>query len=609
MKKISALLALITMASSVSAQYMIVGADSIALADFKKEYAYGLEHNGIANTLKTTQDFLLLQQFAQAKKADTIASFRENMWQRESELRKEFFYPKEVIEPVLQDFINSSRTEKKIQIFMVEKTPGEKQDFQKIYSEVKSGKMTMDDAIAKFTKGSANALYVKPGSIDNALYADLKNLANGSYTKLINNERFVAFAKVLDSRLSLGYVVFGTISYPNDSQSEQTKTTIYNELKAGKTFQQVAKLYGSSDHEKNNGGVVLGSPTLPDEVYAALKGQKKDFYSQPVLMGERYYIFNIYQLFPYQLEDTNREFFFNEMQNTLYSDLVEEKLIAYIKSQPGFKEFPVARKLSASYPVFSAYAKADEVLYQYNNIKTTVADVKKVVSEHAAEAAKLSPQQWQEAFGNMEDQNLIAAFNADFVNRPAVRKQLNETRKSLYSDYIFTKYLKQEVEAHPEWVTDYYNKNKSQFIWEKRAKGRVAIIADPALVPQIKKEIKDPKNWDDLKKKYYGKLNAENQVLVHFEEGEMSEGADVFTKYKVPYSKGVHAVKMEKRDLVLAIEDLLPPTQMTQEEATEMVKEALTDQRLAEVVAQQRAITKIVVQPEFLQDLEKNFKK
>ena len=609
MKKISAFFAVLSIASGVSAQYMIVGSDSIALGDFKKEYAYGLQNNGVDKTVKTTQDFLLLQQFAQAKKADTTASFRENMWQRESELRKEFFFPKEVTEPILQDFINSNRTEKKIQIFMVEKTPGEKQDYQKIYNDVKAGKITMDDAISKYTKGSASALYVKPGTIDNALYADVKSLSAGAYTKLINNQKFAAFAKVLDSRPSLGYMVFGTISYPNDSQSEQTKSTIYNELKAGKRFQEVAKLYGSSDHEKNNGGVVLGSPTLPDEVYTALKGQKKDYYSQPVLIGDRYYVFNIYQLYPYELDDKNREFFFNEMQNTLYADLIEEKLIAYIKSQPGFKEFPLTKNLSTSYAAFSGYSKTGDVLYQYKNFRTTVGDVKKIISEHAAEAAKLTPEQWKEAFGNLEDQNLISAYSEDFPNRPEIRKQLSDTRRSLYSDYIFSKYLRDEIQAHPEWVTEYYNKNKSQFIWEKRAKGRVAIIADPALVPEIKKQIKDPKNWEALKKKYYGKLNAQNQILVHFEEGEMSEGADVFTKYNVPFSKGVHTAKMEKRDLVLAIEDILPPTQMTQAEATEMVKEALTDQRLADVIAQQRAVTKIIVQPEFLQDLEKNFKK
>lgn len=609
MKKISLLLAFIAFTATLSAQYMIIGQDSISLADFKKEYAYGLENNGVEKTIKTTQDFILLQQFAKSRQVDTTAVFKEGMWKREGDLRKEFFYPKEVSEPVLQDFMNFSKTEKQIQMFIVQKEAGDTNDYQKIYDDMKSGKMTIEDAITKYTKGGAEPFYIKPGSIDNTLYTQIRNLPNGSYSPLINNASYAAFAKVLNTRPSLGYMIFGTISYPNDAGAESTKTKIYNDLKAGKKFEEVANTYGSSEHEKNNAGVVLGSPTLPDEVYAVLKDQKRGFYSQPILIGDKYFIFNIYQLFPYNLDDENRNFFFKEMQNTLYSEVLEDKMLAYIKSQPGFKEFPLVKELRKSYSEFSSYTKDSDVLFQYNNIKTTVGDLKKIVEGHTEEAAKLSPLEWSDAFGNLEDQNLMKAYSQDFPNRKDIKKQLDETRRTLYSDYVFSKYLKEEISKHPEWLTEYYNANKSKYVWENRAKGRVAIIADPKLIPEIQKEIKDPKNWEALKAKYYGKLNAENQILVHFEAGEMSEDADVFNKYKVPYQKGIHTTKMEKRDLVIAIDELLPPTQMTEAEAADLLKDAVTDQKLNETIEQQRAKTKIIVQPQFLSDLEKNFKK
>ena len=609
MKKISAFLALVSFAATMSAQYMIVGKDSISLADFKKDYAYGLENNGVEKTIKTTQDFLLIQQFAYSKKVDTTANFRENMWQNESELRKQFYFPKEVSEPILQDFVNSNKTEKQIQIFMLEKKDGDTKDYQKMYDEVKSGKLSMEDAIYKFTTNGAKPIYIKPGSIDNTLYAEVKNLPNGSYTKLVNNERYVAFAKVLGSRPSLGYMIFGTISYPKDANSETTKTKIYNELKAGKTFEEVAKIYGSNDHEKNNGGVVMGSPTLPDDVYAAFKNQKKGFYSQPIVIDDKYFVFNIYQLLPYTLDDTNRQFFFREMQNTLYAELLQDKLLTYVKASSGYKELPLAQNLKKSFSTLLAHPKDSDVLYQCQNIKTTVGDLKKMTSEHKDEIAKLTPQEWSEVFSDIQNENLLKAYSDDFPNQKEIKKQLLTNKRVLYSDYVFSKYLKEEIEKNPEWVTAHYNKNKSKYFWEKRAKGKVAIIADPKLIDEIKTQMSDAKNWEALKTKYYGKLNPENQVLVHFEEGEMAEDADVFTKYKTPFSKGVHVTKMEKRDLVINIEEILEPSQMTQEESKELIKEALTDEKLNEIIAQQKAKTKIIVQPEFLKDLEKNFKK
>ena len=609
MKKIFAFVMLAGFSSVISAQYMIIGKDSISLADYKKEYQYGLQNSGIEKTLRSTEDFILLQQFAADKKADTTASFRERMMEKEADLREQYFYPKQVIDPVLNDFMKDSQTEKQVQIFMVQKSAGDTNNYQQIYSDVKAGKITMEDAISKYTKASPKPIFIKPGSVDNNLYAQLKSLPNNSFTPLQDLPGYYAFAKVLGSRPSLGYVVFGTISFPKDANSETVKTKIYNDLKAGKSFQEVAKLYGANEHEKDNGGVVMGSPTLPDEVYELFKGKKAGYYTpEPLLFGENYFVFNIYNMEPYILTDKNRDFFLRDMNGSLYNENLQDKMLAYLKSDPTYKEFPAFQNVKKSYQAFNA-AKDDTVLYQYKKDKTTVGDLKKLIGDKKADAEKLTPALWGEALAGVNAQDLMRFYAADFTNQKHIKKQLDEFRKGLYSDYIFSKYLNEEVAKHPEWLTDYYNKNKSKYMWGNRADGRVAIIADDKLTKEIEKEIKNPKNWESLKSKYYGKLNDKKQILVNFEKGEMSEDADVFTKYKVPFKTGVHQTKMEERTLVIAIDQILPPSQMTQEEAAELLKDAVNEERLKAVIAEQKAKTKIVIEPEFRKDLEKNFKK
>ena len=609
MKKLFPLMFIAALGGKLSAQYMIIGKDSISLADFKKEYQYGLQNTGIEKTINTTQDFVLLQQFAQEKKADTTASFREKMSEKEDGLRTKYFYPTNVIDPVLNAYLKDNQTEKEVLIFMVQKSADDKNDYQQIYNAVKSGKMTMEEAITKYTKGSAKAVYIKPGSIDNGLYAELKVLPNNSYTKFVNNSGFVAFGKVLNSRPSLGYVIFGTISYPKDANSETMKAKIYTDLKAGKSFQEVAKLYGANDHEKQNGGVVMGSPTLPNDVYDLFKGKKEGYFTpEPLLFGENYFVFNIYNVEPYSLTDKNREFFLREMNSSLYTEILQDKMIAYLKADPSYKELPEFANVKKSFQNFNS-AKENSVLYQYKNHKTTIGDLKKIIGDKKEEAEKLSPALWSDAISGVNSQDLLRFYSQDFTAQPAIKKELNEFKKGLYSDYIFSKYLTEEVVKHPEWTTDYYNKNKAKFLWGNRADGRVAIIADEKLNTEIETAIKDSKNWESLKAKYYGKLNDKKQILVHFEKGEMSEDADVFTKYKVPFKTGVHQTKMEERSLVIAIDKILPPTQMTIAEAADLLKDAVTEQKLQEIIAEQKAKTKIVVQPEFKNDLEKNFKK
>ena len=609
MKKIFAFVMLAGFSSVISAQYMIIGKDSISLADYKKEYQYGLQNSGIEKTLRSTEDFILLQQFAADKKADTTASFRERMMEKEADLREQYFYPKQVIDPVLNDFMKDSQTEKQVQIFMVQKSAGDTNNYQQIYSDVKAGKITMEDAITKYTKASPKPIFIKPGSVDNNLYAQLKSLPNNSFTPLQDLPGYYAFARVLGSRPSLGYVVFGTISFPKDANSETVKNKIYTDLKAGKSFQEVAKLYGANEHEKDNGGVVMGSPTLPDEVYELFKGKKAGYYTpEPLLFGENYFVFNIYNVEPYILTDKNRDFFLRDMNGSLYNENLQDKMLAYLKSDPTYKEFPAFQNVKKSYQAFNA-AKDDTVLYQYKKDKTTVGDLKKLIGDKKADAEKLTPALWGEALAGVNAQDLMRFYAADFTNQKHIKKQLDEFRKGLYSDYIFSKYLNEEITKHPEWLTDHYNKNKSKYMWGNRADGRVAIIADDKLTKEIEKEIKNPKNWESLKSKYYGKLNDKKQILVNFEKGEMSEDADVFTKYKVPFKTGVHQTKMEERTLVIAIDQILPPSQMTQEEAAELLKDAVNEERLKAVIAEQKAKTKIVIEPEFRKDLEKNFKK
>ena len=609
MKKIFAFVMLAGFSSVISAQYMIIGKDSISLADYKKEYQYGLQNSGIEKTLRSTEDFILLQQFAADKKADTTASFRERMMEKEADLREQYFYPKQVIDPVLNDFMKDSQTEKQVQIFMVQKSAGDTNNYQQIYSDVKAGKITMEDAITKYTKASPKPIFIKPGSVDNNLYAQLKSLPNNSFTPLQDLPGYYAFAKVLGSRPSLGYVVFGTISFPKDANSDTVKNKIYTDLKAGKSFQEVAKLYGANEHEKDNGGVVMGSPTLPDEVYELFKGKKAGYYTpEPLLFGENYFVFNIYNMEPYVLTDKNRDFFLRDMNGSLYNENLQDKMLAYLKSDPTYKEFPAFQNVKKSYQAFNA-AKDDTVLYQYKKDKTTVGDLKKLIGDKKADAEKLTPALWGEALAGVNAQDLMRFYAADFTNQKHIKKQLDEFRKGLYSDYIFSKYLNEEITKHPEWLTDHYNKNKSKYMWGNRADGRVAIIADDKLTKEIEKEIKNPKNWESLKSKYYGKLNDKKQILVNFEKGEMSEDADVFTKYKVPFKTGVHQTKMEERTLVIAIDQILPPTQMTQDEAAELLKDAVNEERLKAIIAEQKAKTNIIIQPEFRKDLEKNFKK
>ena len=611
MKKIFFPVLLAVATQNLFSQYLIVGKDSISVKDYIRDNKYGLENSGTEKSVNATIDFLLLQQLAKEKKADTLNFFVNTVNQRLSEIREQKFYPKSVIDPLLTDFVASNQKEVQVLLFIKEKNADDKTDYKSLYNQVKTGKMTMEDFLAKNANPEASkAFYVKPGMLDYELYQQVKNTPVNSYTSFIDKGNVVGFAKVVNTRPSLGYMIFGTLAIPKDDNYEATKSKIYKELESGKKFQAVVKDFGASEEEKNSGGAVMGSPILPDEVYNALKGQTKDFYTkEPILFNDKYYIFNIYSIEPYTLTDANRRFFQKELLATSYGDEAAKRLVRWLKTQEKFVETADFAEIKKSYQSYLNVKNPKAVLFSYGANKVTYEDLKKAIDSQYKNLEQIPTTQWSDLLNFQADQYIIGVYAKNFQNLPDVKPELNELKKNLFSEYIFSEYLKDELKNNPQLFTDYYNENKSKFIWEKRAESRAVVISNPALVKEIEKEVKDPKKWDALKEKYKNKVNDKNQVLVHFEQGKIQESADIFKKYNVPFKKGVFLTKIADRDVVVAIDDLLPEQQMTLEESKEDMNDAVTEKLLQKTIAAQRAKTKVEIQPAFMAELNKNFKK
>ena len=592
---------------SYKSQYLIIGKDSVSVQKFREENKYGLETAGINSSIKTYTDFKVLQQFAIDKKADTLSYFKAKMAEKNQQLREESFYPKPILQSALNEYLSANLVENKIQVFYVQKTENDTNDYKKIYEEVKNGTLKIEDAILKYSKLKAEPFFVKAGTVDIELEKQLQSLQSGNYTKLINTPTLAAFAKLVERRPSLGYIIFGTISYPK-SDAEKMKTQIFEALKSGKKFEEVAKLYGSTDTEKNNAGIVMGSPVLPDEVYAAFKSKKEGEYTEPVLLGDKYFVFNIYSLIPYQNSEKHNKMFVKEMMSSQYSDVAYDKLVNSIVKSSKYKETSDFEKVKKSYQDFLNFKNDKAVLYQFGKINFTFESLRKVIAENFKNADKLPADQWKYFVESKKNSDVFAAYSKDFSELPEIKSEMNKFKQNLLADYIFSYYIENELKK-PEILDEYYQKHKDKYVLESRADGRVAILTDLSVEKDITKEIENPKNWENLNKKYYGKLDGTQQLQVHFEEGEMSENADVFKIYKVPFQKGVHKVKMDKRLLIIAIDEILPPSQMSRQDAEQQLKTEVTEKILTKTIQEQRNKTKITLEPAFMADLEKNFKK
>ncbi|AQX13946.1 peptidylprolyl isomerase [Elizabethkingia meningoseptica] len=593
------------------AQSIVINNDAMPVAKFAKEYESGLKNQGIDQTIDSYINFKLIQDFSKSLKADTTQMFRAQVATRLNELKKDSYYPKDLENKFLNDYIAASQKEKQIQVFYAKREEGSKVDFQKIYNDVKLGKTTMDQAILE-AKGDAKPLYVKTGILSPELEADIQKLKVGGYSRFVETPETATFIKVVGERPTLGYLIFGTLSYPNDANSEKVKGEIYKALSSGKKFNEVTALYGSNDNEKKNGGVVMGSPAMPDAAYAQMKDLKENEYTKtPILIENKWFIFNIYSKRPYQVTPETKEFFFTDMMNSQYGNAFYDAFIDKLKKSPGYKETAVAAKVKSSYAEFKKVLNDKEALYTYNGQQFTIGDFKTQIKDHLADVEKMDNEKWGQLVEMMNRNFLMRSYTTEFENKPEVKQQLEDIKKNLYSNYFYSEYLKKQIKDHPEWLTDYYNKNKDQFKKEAAAKGRVIIPASEADVDKFVKAIKNPADWEKLKAEYKGKTNDKKEAVANFNEGEMVESAEVFTKYNVPFKTGVHTAKIGGRTLVMANDEILPASVMTQQEATEdgELEELVTSEQIKKILADLKAKTKVTIEPGFVSALQKNFKK
>ena len=93
----------------------------------------------------------------------------------------------------LQQYFSSNLIEKKIQVFYVEKTADDKNDYNQIYNDVKSGKITLEKAIIDYTKQKPEPFFVKSGNVDVELNRQLELLQPGQFTQLVNSATVAAF--------------------------------------------------------------------------------------------------------------------------------------------------------------------------------------------------------------------------------------------------------------------------------------------------------------------------------------------------------------------------------------------------------------------------------
>lgn len=155
------------------------------------------------------------------------------------------------------------------------------------------------------------------------------------------------------------------------------------------------------------------------------------------------------------------------MLSTSYGEELTSKLVDWLKTQDKFVETPDFVELKKSYQAYLNPKNPKAVLFSYGAKKVTHEDLKKAIDAQYKNLEQMPTSQWSDLLDYQAKQFMIGVYSSNFENLPEIKPELDELKKNLYSEYIFSEYLKNEVKNNPKLYTDYYNENKAKFIWEK----------------------------------------------------------------------------------------------------------------------------------------------
>ena len=122
--------------------------------------------------------------------------------------------------------------------------------------------------------------------------------------------------------------------FVKDSKDAQEKTqVVLGELKSGKSFEEVVRLYSDDSSTRKEGGLVSGVylRDLSADIAGVLKELKPSTYSKPIKTSEGYYI--VYLVSTLLGEDKNFNSSKQKLQAEYSQEVYERQLISWLESQ------------------------------------------------------------------------------------------------------------------------------------------------------------------------------------------------------------------------------------------------------------------------------------
>ena len=590
--------------TSISAQknsdavLMTIGSTKVTVAEFGNVY-HKNNTKEVANDNKSLNDYVdlfvnfkLKVKEAEEMRLDTAKAFRDELSGYRKQLAQPYLTDKDVNEKLLKETYNRLQEDVRASHILVKvaETAFPKdtleaynkimsirsrvlkgEDFNKVASE----KGVSDDPSSKENGGDLG--YFTALQMVYPFETAAFTTKVGDVSMPVRTRFGYHIIKVVDKRKAQGEVLVSHIMVktpPNmtkeDSLNTYSKITeIYNKLKAGSKFDELATQFSDDKQSSKKGGELPWFTTnkMPYEFEkAAFALQNKTDFSSPVKTKYGWHII--------KLIDKRSLASFESMKNELKDKITKDSrsqagrasLIAKVKSEYKFKENLASRNEFYSFVDSTLFegrwntakvASLKKPMFNFNDKVFSQADFVNYIVNHQSKLAKMDAKMLiDKLYGQFVDEMAVTYEESRLDKKYPEFKALMEEYHDgillfeLTDQKVWSKAVKDTLGSK-----EFYEKNKADYMWDERAEASVYTCSDASIAKTVRTYLTDNKTEKDI----LADINKDSQLNLQVETRLFSKADNEFVDKN--WKAGISAEMVSEKDkkvVIVAVNKILP---------------------------------------------------
>lgn len=402
--------------------------------------------------------------------------------------------------------------------------------------------------------------------------------------------------KVADKRPNQGEILTAHIMVKfskdmSDKDKANLKTKIdeiYNKLKAGEKFEDLARQYSDDKPSAEKGGQLqwFGSSRMPvDFEKAAFALKNNGDYSEPFTTPYGWHIVKRLDKKGLASFDDMKSELKQRVGKDSRTQAGRESLIEKVKKENNFKENLATRKeflkvidstvFQAKWEAKKAAKLGNKELFRLSNKdmatgKETIMiyganDFAKYIESHQTTRPVMDNNMFlQQSYKNFVDETIINFEDANLEKKyPDFRNLLKEYRDGILLFDLTDQKVWSKAVKDTTGLKDFYEKNKNNYLWDERADVTMYHCANEKIAKEVRALLKKKKSEKEIAE-IVGKTSQLNLTTesVYYIKGE---NKDIDANWTVGVAP--NNLKINNKEVVLVVNQILPKTPKTLAEA------------------------------------------